>query len=464
MIKNGTLWACLLLASVSFADKYTAKTGETLAQIAKKKGISLETLRQANPKLDSSALKNGQVVVIPPKGVSTNGQHKLKPGEDVWDVAKHYGTTLSSLKALNPGIDLTKVKAGSFIEVPVLDTKFKPVVVKDAQSFGKTTTYTATKFDTDWIIASRHRISSADLKTLNPTVDLTAIEEGTVLTVPVVKTESNFKVKDPSKVVAKTSTIFTPESKVVRIKGDNVRVRSTPSTEAISIDMLNQGTIGKVVEKKNNWLRLEFASNVSGWVRADFVEGSNAKFSAVASKPKQVAYAKPAPTRNQTGLIGTAYSFVGVRYVYGGTSRSGIDCSAFVGAVYRKNGINLPRTAAEQSQRGQFVSKSELKAGDLIFFRTGRSYRINHVAMYIGGGNMIHASSGGGMVRVDSFNKDYYQRNYATSRRIANFGSSKVTFIYKPNDDQPDIKIDDDIVLEDPIEPTRNVGTDTIGG
>ncbi|MGN0466702.1 MAG: NlpC/P60 family protein [Lachnospiraceae bacterium] len=91
-------------------------------------------------------------------------------------------------------------------------------------------------------------------------------------------------------------------------------------------------------------------------------------------------------------MVAYAKKFVGLKYVWGGTSlTSGADCSGFVQAIYKKYGVNIPRVSRAQAQGGKTISKSQLKKGDLIFYGYG-SY-INHVAMYIGDGKVINASN-----------------------------------------------------------------------
>jgi cell wall-associated NlpC family hydrolase len=118
-----------------------------------------------------------------------------------------------------------------------------------------------------------------------------------------------------------------------------------------------------------------------------------------------------------TDVIRTAYAYRGVRYRYGGSSRSGFDCSGFTSFVYQRNGISLPHNAAAQFSQGKRVSSGERKPGDLVFFSTTRR-GISHVGIYVGDGKFVHASSGGGRVRVDSLNSGYYAKRYRGSRRV----------------------------------------------
>jgi cell wall-associated NlpC family hydrolase len=101
-------------------------------------------------------------------------------------------------------------------------------------------------------------------------------------------------------------------------------------------------------------------------------------------------------------VLTTAKRYLGTRYRLGGTKPSAFDCSGFLRYVYAKNGVDLPRTAREQSSVGQAVAvgADSLRVGDLLFFRTPRG-RASHVAMYVGGGRIIHASAGSRVVRYD---------------------------------------------------------------
>ena len=91
-------------------------------------------------------------------------------------------------------------------------------------------------------------------------------------------------------------------------------------------------------------------------------------------------------------ITAEAVKYVGVKYVWGGNSlENGVDCSGFVREVYKKFGVNLPRTSSEQAKAGRAVSESELKPGDLLFYGDGKS--VSHVVMYMGNGKIVHASS-----------------------------------------------------------------------
>lgn len=107
---------------------------------------------------------------------------------------------------------------------------------------------------------------------------------------------------------------------------------------------------------------------------------------------------------------------IGVSYKTGGTTTSGFDCSGFTSYVYKKLGLTLPRTSTAQYKVGTAVSKSNLKAGDLVFFNTsGRG--ISHVGVYVGDGKFAHSSTSRG-VMISPLSQSYYAKRYVGAKRV----------------------------------------------
>ena len=117
--------------------------------------------------------------------------------------------------------------------------------------------------------------------------------------------------------------------------------------------------------------------------------------------------------------VQAAYAFRGTRYVMGGTSRSGFDCSGFVRYILgATDGVALPRTATEQYIHGTPISNTDLQPGDLVFFKNTYKRGISHVGIYAGGGKFIHAANAHKGVRMDSLGEGYYVAHYAGARRV----------------------------------------------
>ena len=120
-------------------------------------------------------------------------------------------------------------------------------------------------------------------------------------------------------------------------------------------------------------------------------------------------------------IIKKALSFKGTRYKTGGTTRSGMDCSGLVYTSFKSVNITLPRRSIDQSSKGKKIPVSKISKGDLVFFKTGRKNRINHVGLVVSikGGEVkfIHSSSSRG-VMVSSLREGYWKKAFVLARRV----------------------------------------------
>jgi cell wall-associated NlpC family hydrolase len=114
-------------------------------------------------------------------------------------------------------------------------------------------------------------------------------------------------------------------------------------------------------------------------------------------------------------IVSEAFSWLGTPYRYGGDDRSGVDCSGLVSQVYGALGISVPRTSRTQFENSERVKTDKLQQGDLIFFSNGAI--VNHVGIYIGNGEMIHASSSRGVIK-QAVSDEYYTRRFAGVGRV----------------------------------------------
>lgn len=121
-------------------------------------------------------------------------------------------------------------------------------------------------------------------------------------------------------------------------------------------------------------------------------------------------------------LLEDAKYYKGGRYVWGGTTPEGFDCSGYVQYLYKKHHINLPRTAWAQSKQGIKVEKQNLQKGDLLFFLTDkkRNIPVTHVGIYLGNGKFIHAASKKKGIIISPLNTGHYANIFVSARRVLN--------------------------------------------
>ncbi len=164
-------------------------------------------------------------------------------------------------------------------------------------------------------------------------------------------------------------------------------LRTEPSTESEILALMPEGEEVEVLENLGEWLKVSVDSEV-GYVSAEYVDVSNELPKAMTMT--EVKYGEGV-SNVKVDLVSYACQFVGNPYVWGGTSLThGADCSGFTLSIYAKYGIYLPHSSAAQANYGRRVSPSEAQPGDLFFYGGGR---ISHVAIYIGNGQIVHAST-----------------------------------------------------------------------
>jgi len=136
----------------------------------------------------------------------------------------------------------------------------------------------------------------------------------------------------------------------------------------------------------------------------------------------------PSRAAQRSDVMAEIIDWIGTRYEFGGVDRTGIDCSAFTREIFSKSfGIDLPRTAFDQSQLGDPVNKEELQFGDLVFFKTAGYAPITHVGIYIGEGLFANAACSRG-VTVASLESEYWSKHYVEARRLfSNSGTAAIS-------------------------------------
>ena len=223
---------------------------------------------------------------------------------------------------------------------------------------------------------------------------------------------------------------------------ETVNLRKEANTNSEILVALTVNTSVEVISEQDGWSKVK-ASGKEGYISSSLLSAQkqetsrsmtttrknteNQKTTTSKSTTKSTTATTATNTTTATtpvattssgkgsSVVAAANQYIGSRYVYGGTTPSGFDCSGFTSYVYRKFGVNLNRTAAGQYSNGVAVSRSQLQPGDLVMF--GKS-GINHVGIYAGGGKIVHAANSSRGVTTDSINSGYYNKNYVGARRI----------------------------------------------
>lgn len=160
------------------------------------------------------------------------------------------------------------------------------------------------------------------------------------------------------------------------------------------------------------------AENTTGSA-VDSTSGNASENADTGASEKASENASRGASRSAENIISYARKFMGVKYVWGGSTPKGFDCSGFVKYVYNHFDIVLSRNSRAQAENGSYVKRADLKPGDLVFFDTdGGNNRINHVGIYIGSGKMIHSSSHYGGVVITDISSGFYSKSYMTARRV----------------------------------------------
>lgn len=167
---------------------------------------------------------------------------------------------------------------------------------------------------------------------------------------------------------------------------------------------ISYSTILPIVKEEGDWLHVQTPAN-----GVKYLQKKDAKtFKNYASIPK--------PSQND--IVKSAKMFLGLPYLWAGTSSFGYDCSGIIYSVYKNHGILIPRDSFYQATKGTAVAKKNLQPGDLVFFAGNRGKgKVYHVGLYIGDGKMLHSPNASDKVKIESISAGVYKTNYSGARR-----------------------------------------------
>ena len=290
--------------------------------------------------------------------------HRVKKNETLYSLAKKYHVSLAELKSANNLVN-NQVKPGIRLVIPPRSA----AAYAGGTGGGSASTYKVRKGDFLARISRKTGVSASELKRLN-SLGRSRVKPGQVLVLKDSVAEADAKPR-----LAK-----------------NIQLRYN--------DLFNEK---------------DYEQSLAELTEAD------------PNKPVELSKSLELKSDSTKMLRSTAYGFLGTRYRFGGSSRSGIDCSSFVQKVFRELEVSLPRTAREQFEIGNEVSPGDLQKGDLIFFRTYAPYP-SHVGIYLGNNRMIHASSRDRRVVISPMNTPYYRARFIGAKRIAKVNPNTFKF------------------------------------
>lgn len=181
---------------------------------------------------------------------------------------------------------------------------------------------------------------------------------------------------------------------------DGLNVREQASTDSAILTQVPQGEEMEYVDTQDGWVRVSIDGE-DAYVSAEYVTVEE-KLDTAITMTELLYGAGVSDVRVE--LVEYAKQFLGNPYVWGGTSLTkGADCSGFVLSVFKKFGVSLPHHSGSQAKQGTKIKAGDLQPGDLVFYG-GSSGSINHVAIYIGGGQVIHASSPKTGIKISKYN------------------------------------------------------------
>jgi LysM repeat protein len=382
--------------------EYEVLPKESLYSIAKKYGITLADLQKANSTLGSKSLKAGQKIVVPVKAdanaistvdkvvekneVKTKNEiavlpktvvdekkpesgitKEVLPKESFYSIAKQYGITVTELKKANPELENKSLKAGQKIVVPVKEEANSSLVVEKS------------------------------------------VEEKEVKTKKEVAVTLQDVVADKKLEIETTHEVLPKETKYGIAKQYGLTVAELEKQNPNIAKKLLVGSVLKITTSK----AMETPVPVEPVVVKANEEPVNKDFSSNANRVYDSAFVDQ--------LISKASENIGTRYRSGGTTTEGFDCSGLMCYTFSSYDIKLPRSSIEMASYGSKIDAENAQKGDLIFFKTRGSGRINHVGMVVevcdGEIKFIHSASHGGVI-ISSTKESYYEKNLVQVNRV----------------------------------------------
>lgn len=335
---------------------HTVKKGEYLSLIAKNYNTTVSALKEAN-NLTGDLIIVGQRLVIPTHVDAS--RYTVRPGDSLWSIAQKYGVTVNSLKEAN-GLTNNVIHTGQELIIPE----------ENHDNLG----YTVKAGDTLYAVARKYNVSVESLKKAN-NLSTNTIYVGQKLVIPTddqtndagteatVKLQQNLKKLGYLDVPAYSGNYDEPTVTAIKKFQANYQLNVTGKADSATITAIEHAVV-------------------------------------------------------KQGIVVDTRNYIGVPYLWGGSTPNGFDCSGFVYYMFNKHGVKMPRqSSASLFSQGTSVSKSNLRPGDLVFFAVNSTGTISHVGFYLGDNEWISATTSKG-IAVYSMDNTYWSKYYVGAKRV----------------------------------------------
>jgi len=420
---------------------YSIALGDTIFTIARKHKTTTKEIRELNDMEYGAMIRVGQHLRVPTntyfpdeqkakeiaiaKKRKVDGVYEVQSGDTLFSIARKHHVTLKTIMDINQMKGDSIIKIGQLLKV-TKNSSYTTKVAKKKSSKKKIAKKEPKKKPKKKLVAKTHKVKSGDtlsriakdngmtvkkLKKLNKLGKSSYLKIGQVLALGKVGVKTSTKKADKKK-----------PNRTYRVKkGDTLsRIAKRYKTTVKRLRSLNS-------LKRKSKLRKGMVLAIDAKAK----KGSKSKSKDKSSKNRRTTDAMAVingrskssnrSSRDSAKIIRMAKKYLGTRYVWGAVGPSKFDCSGFTQYVLRKSkGIKIPRVSRKQAYYGKYVSRKNLRAGDLIFFDTSRRRRgyVNHVGIYIGNNKFIHASSAKHRVVITSLNRPFYRARFKWGRRV----------------------------------------------
>jgi len=383
------------LAKITASSKSKKKSKK--ASNSKKSKIAKKSKKKSKTKKSKKIVKSKSSKTKATRSAkkSTKREYKIAQGDTLFSIARKFKVSIEDIIKLNKLGSNTLIHPGDIIKIP---SKGYVEAAKEAVAKNNKTVYKVRKGDTLYSIARLYNMKPNTVRKLNNLKRNPRLKPGMELTV-LGKPKQLAKRKKATKyVVRRGDTIW----RIARMHG------LTISQLKLLNPKLRRGL------KKGSVLKV---SKIEAIKLSKLLKKRKRRLSGVLAKYQRSYSTSGSGNR----VVRYAKRWLGSRYVWGASRAGAFDCSGFTSYVMRHaKGRAIPRVSRRQAYYGRYVSRRNLRAGDLIFFDTSHRRRgyVNHVGIYIGHNKFIHASSAKHRVVITSLNKPFYRSRFMWGRRV----------------------------------------------